>query len=178
VVRFEDTGGDGPPVLVDEVDGEVFDAQVTELRDVYRLITFASDDDGRLGPWEAARGAFGLLDRLGIERAVLVGRSRGADVALRAGLLHPDRVRALILLDPESLDEDVSDRLDELAMPLVVVHGAEDGDAIGGRAARICATASDCRGVVAVPGGRQASHRSHPGLVNEAVRSFLEGLPA
>jgi pimeloyl-ACP methyl ester carboxylesterase len=177
-VRFEDTGGDGPPVLVDEVDGEVFDAQVAELRDVFRLITFASDDDGWPGPWEAARGAFGLLDRLGIERAVLVGRSRGADVALRGGLLHPDRVRALVLLDPEVPDEDVSGRLDELAMPLVVIHGAEDGDAVGDRAARICAAASDCRGVIAVPGGHQASHRSHPGLVNEAIRSFLEGLPA
>lgn len=42
----------------------------------------------------------GLLDTLGIERAVLAGNSAGGTVAMLAALQHPDRVEALVLLDP------------------------------------------------------------------------------
>ncbi len=38
-----------------------------------------------------------LLDCLGISRAVVVGYSRGARVAVRFALRHPDRTRALLL---------------------------------------------------------------------------------
>ena len=40
-----------------------------------------------------------VLDHLGLEDAVVVGHSMGAFVALRLALDHPDRVRALVLLD-------------------------------------------------------------------------------
>ena len=39
------------------------------------------------------------LDHLGVERGVICGHSMGAFVALKAALLHPDRVSSLILLD-------------------------------------------------------------------------------
>ncbi|MDQ3638570.1 MAG: alpha/beta hydrolase, partial [Actinomycetota bacterium] len=39
------------------------------------------------------------LDHLGVERAVLVGHSMGAFVALHTALLYPDRVGGLVLLD-------------------------------------------------------------------------------
>lgn len=39
-----------------------------------------------------------LLDSLEVERAVLVGNGLGADVALRAAQMHPDRVEGLVLL--------------------------------------------------------------------------------
>ena len=41
----------------------------------------------------------GLLDALGIERAVLVGNSAGGTVALLTALLYPERVEALVLVD-------------------------------------------------------------------------------
>lgn len=41
-----------------------------------------------------------LLDKLGIERAVLVGHSAGTVVALNAALQHPTRVKALVLAAP------------------------------------------------------------------------------
>lgn len=48
-----------------------------------------------------------LLDRLGIDRAVLVGHSAGARVAMLAALKYPERVSGLVLvtpaLDPPSL---------------------------------------------------------------------------
>src|SRR5215213_9322475 len=40
-----------------------------------------------------------VLDYLGLDRAILVGHSMGAFVALEAALSFPDRVRALVLLD-------------------------------------------------------------------------------
>jgi pimeloyl-ACP methyl ester carboxylesterase len=42
----------------------------------------------------------GLLDYYGIKQAVLVGNSAGGTVALQAGLAHPERILALILVDP------------------------------------------------------------------------------
>jgi pimeloyl-ACP methyl ester carboxylesterase len=40
-----------------------------------------------------------VLDHLGLEDAILAGHSMGAFVALRTALDHPNRVRALVLLD-------------------------------------------------------------------------------
>jgi pimeloyl-ACP methyl ester carboxylesterase len=41
----------------------------------------------------------GLMDALGLDRAVLVGNSAGGTVAVLTALRHPDRVRALVLVD-------------------------------------------------------------------------------
>jgi len=42
----------------------------------------------------------GLLDALGIEDADIVGHSFGADVALHFALLHPNRTRRMVLVEP------------------------------------------------------------------------------
>ncbi len=44
--------------------------------------------------------AVGLMDELGIERAILVGNSAGGAAAMRTALAYPERVEALILADP------------------------------------------------------------------------------
>ena len=41
-----------------------------------------------------------VVDALGLDRAVLVGNSRGGLIALDAALTHPDRVSALVLVAP------------------------------------------------------------------------------
>lgn len=46
-----------------------------------------------------AEDAIRTLDHLGLESAVLVGHSMGGFVALQTALRHPDRVRAIVLLD-------------------------------------------------------------------------------
>ena len=48
---------------------------------------------------EHGRDLLGLLDRLGIERALLMGHSLGAHIAVRFAAHHPERVRSLVLLD-------------------------------------------------------------------------------
>ncbi len=42
----------------------------------------------------------GLLDELGVDQAVLVGNSAGGTLAVATALRHPDRVSALVLVDP------------------------------------------------------------------------------
>lgn len=52
------------------------------------------------GPQANVELLIGLMDVLGIQQAVLVGNSAGGTVAVQAALDHPDRVRALVLVDP------------------------------------------------------------------------------
>jgi pimeloyl-ACP methyl ester carboxylesterase len=113
---FEDTGGDGPPVVLSHgflMDHEMFAPQVEVLRDRYRVITWDERAFGRtefdgqpFTHWDSAADVLGLLDHLGIERAVLGGMSQGGFLSLRAALLAPERVRALILLDTQAGGED------------------------------------------------------------------------
>lgn len=44
--------------------------------------------------------AVGLLDALGVERAILVGNSAGGAIAMLTALAHPEQVQALVLVDP------------------------------------------------------------------------------
>jgi 3-oxoadipate enol-lactonase len=117
---FEDTGGDGPPIVLSHgflMDHEMFRHQVAEFAPAYRVVTWdqrgfgRTETDGRpFTYWDSARDLFALLDQLGIERAVLAGMSQGGYVSLRAALLHPDRVRALVLIDTQAPPED-ADRI-------------------------------------------------------------------
>lgn len=83
------------------------------------------DSAGLPGPWGMDRHAddcAAVLDHLGVDRVVVAGHSMGAFVAVRMAARHPDRVRALVLLDgglalplPEGLD--VDDLLDAVLGP-------------------------------------------------------------
>ena len=50
------------------------------------------------GPFASARDAVELMDKLGFERAALVGVSLGGRVALEVALAAPERVTALVLV--------------------------------------------------------------------------------
>ena len=52
--------------------------------------------------WDSAADCLGLLDHLGIDRAVVGGMSQGGFVSLRAALTAPERVRGLILIDTQA----------------------------------------------------------------------------
>jgi 3-oxoadipate enol-lactonase len=115
-IHFEDTGGDGPPVILAHgflMDHEMFVHQVAALRDRYRVITWdergfgSTEYDGEpFTYWDSAEDCLGLLDHLGIDRAVVGGMSQGGFLSLRAALTAPERVRALILLDTQAGTED------------------------------------------------------------------------
>ncbi|MEX2080503.1 MAG: alpha/beta hydrolase [Dehalococcoidia bacterium] len=106
---FEDSGGDGPAVILAHgflMDHEMFAPQVKALTPEFRVITWdergfgkTEYDGNQFTYWDSARDCLGLLDHLGIEQAVVGGMSQGGFLSLRAALLKPGRVRALVLLD-------------------------------------------------------------------------------
>ena len=51
------------------------------------------------GPQAQVDIVIGLMDKLGVEKAILVGNSAGGTVSMQVALQHPDRVQALILVD-------------------------------------------------------------------------------
>lgn len=117
---YEDTGGQGPPVVLSHgffMDHEMFAPQVAALGDTYRVVTWDErghgDTQGAGEPftyWDSARDCLGLLDHLGIDRAVLGGMSQGGYLSLRAALLAPERVAGLVLIDTQAGVDDANAR--------------------------------------------------------------------
>jgi 3-oxoadipate enol-lactonase len=113
--HYEDSGGAGPPVILGHgfpLDHTMFDPQVAALAPAFRVIRWDARGFGRttydgrpFTYWDAAADCIGILDHLGIERAVVGGMSQGAFAALRAALIAPARVEALVLIgaDPTAL---------------------------------------------------------------------------
>ena len=115
-IRFDDTGGDGPPVILAHgflMDRTMFAPQVSVLSGEFRVITWdergfgETEFDGKpFTYWDSAGDCLGLLAHLGIEQAVVGGMSQGGFLSLRAALLAPERVRALVLIDTQAGTED------------------------------------------------------------------------
>jgi pimeloyl-ACP methyl ester carboxylesterase len=251
-IAYDDTGGDGPVVLFGHgflMDRTMFAHQVAALRGTYRVITWDERgfgdtvyDDEPFTYWDSANDLLALMDHLGIDRAVVGGMSQGGFLALRAALLAPSRVRALILLDTQAGPEDaeviplyqgmvdawvadgptdeladasasliigdpelaatwtaiwksrpqeslrnpgqtlldresIADRLGEITVPALVVHGTADVSISMDKAEALAAGLVGCEGVAVIEGGTHAANMTHPGPVNEAVLAFLAGLP-
>ena len=115
-ISFEDTGGNLPPVVLAHgllMDHEMFAPQVEALRSRFRIITWDARSHGEtestddlFSYWDLAEDLKGLLDHLGIARAVIGGMSQGGFIALRFALEHPERVEALVLVDTQAGIED------------------------------------------------------------------------
>lgn len=115
-IRFDDTGGEGPAVILAHgflMDRTMFAPQVAALAGEFRVITWdergfgETEYDGKpFTYWDSARDCLGLMSHLGIEQAVVGGMSQGGFLSLRAALLQPERVRALVLIDTQAGVED------------------------------------------------------------------------
>ena len=108
---FEDSGGEGPVVVFSHgflMDHEMFAPQVAALAGRLRIITVdarghgQTSADGAFDYWDLARDVLALMDHLDIAAATLAGMSQGGFVGLRASLLAPHRVRALVLIDSQA----------------------------------------------------------------------------
>lgn len=106
-LRYEEHGSGEPLILLHGGigAGEMFGAILPELSAGRRVITVdlqghggTADVDRPLRPELMADDIAGLLDRLGLERADVMGYSLGGLVALRTAIQHPDRVRRLVLV--------------------------------------------------------------------------------
>ena len=115
-IYFEDSGGSGPAVILGHgflMDHTMFEPQRKALTPEFRLITWdergfgLTETDGEpFSYWDSASDCLGLLDHLGIDKAVVGGMSQGGFLSLRVALSAPERVRALVLLSTQAGVED------------------------------------------------------------------------
>lgn len=119
-IHFQDSGGSGPVVVLSHgflMDHTMFNPQVAALRSTHRVVTWdergfgGTRATGSFSYWDSARDVLGLLDHLGVEKAVIGGMSQGGFLSLRVALTAPDRVRGLILIDTQAGTED-ADKVD------------------------------------------------------------------
>ncbi|GAA5067618.1 alpha/beta fold hydrolase [Nocardia callitridis] len=111
-IHYEDSGGNGPVVLLAHeffMDRTMFAAQMAALAPEYRIVSWDARGHGDTRDeglpftyWTAARDALTVLDHLGAEQAVIGGSAQGGFTALRAALLAPERISALILISTEA----------------------------------------------------------------------------
>jgi pimeloyl-ACP methyl ester carboxylesterase len=73
----------------------------------------AAKPAGGFAPTDFASDAVGLMDRLGIDRAVIAGHSMGSFIAQRIAIDHPERVAGLVLMGsfPSGADNAALDEL-------------------------------------------------------------------
>lgn len=123
--------GDGPPVLLGHsllCDGRMWGHVAPDLARRHRVLNVEARGHGRSG----VGGPFSLddlggdwlaiLDREGIDRAVLVGLSMGGMTAMRLALRAPERVAGLALLDTSADPEPWKARLKYRVMAEIVRH--------------------------------------------------------
>jgi pimeloyl-ACP methyl ester carboxylesterase len=109
-IRYDATG-DGPAVLLTHgysATGRMWAPQIEALKDRYRVVawdmrghgeTDSPDDPAEYSEALTLGDMVGLLQLLGVDRAVVGGLSLGGFMSLAFHLAHPEMVRALVLCD-------------------------------------------------------------------------------
>lgn len=115
-LHYQDTGGTGTPLVLSHgflMDSDMFDAQRQALTGSHRVITWdqrghgRTESDGRpFTYWDSADDLAGLLDHVGVQRAVVGGMSQGGFISLRFALRYPERTAGLVLIDTQAGVED------------------------------------------------------------------------
>ena len=108
-MRYLDWGGDGPPVLALHglaSSAHWYDIVAPLLRDRFRIVApdqrghgQTTQADSGYGWHSVASDAVGLLDVLGIDKAIVFGHSWGGNVAVSTAAHFPERVKALVMID-------------------------------------------------------------------------------
>lgn len=112
-LRIRDTGSDKAPALI-LIHGfgsslETWEPWALALSTNYRVVRLdlpgcGLSEPDRTGDYSDLRSVSlvrELMDRLGIERAVLIGNSMGGRIAWRFAAAFPDRTRGLVLISPD-----------------------------------------------------------------------------
>jgi pimeloyl-ACP methyl ester carboxylesterase len=174
--------GRGPAVLLTHgfsATGEMWRGQVAALKDRFQVITWDMRGHGR-SDYPDEQGAYSeaatvadmaaILDAVGVERAVIGGLSLGGYMSLAFHLAHPQRTRALLIIDtgPGYKNDQARDGwnanaiaragryeaegLGDLSRASAEVRAANHRDATGlARAARGMLTQRDARVIESLP---------------------------
>ena len=99
--------GTGPPVVLIHgfsLDMTMWDNEVHELSSSHSIVRYDLRGHGRSVAGNTRYSHSGdlrvLFDHLGLKKAVLVGLSLGGSTALNFAIAHPERVNALVVIDP------------------------------------------------------------------------------
>jgi len=122
VLHYEVTGSGPPVVLLHEgiVDSRSWARVVPLLAPHHTVVTYDQRGYGRSarpdGPYSLVDDLAWVLDAAGLERAALVGTSRGGRIAIDFTLTHPERVTALVTvaaaMSGHRLELDVPERIE------------------------------------------------------------------
>ena len=105
-LHYLDVGSGPAVVLIHGLAGDhqAWRAQIELLRPHFRVIAFDNRGAGRstqvdepISTQDLAADTLGLMDRLGVSQAHVVGRSMGGAVAQHMALLAPQRITSLVL---------------------------------------------------------------------------------
>ena len=146
-----------------------------------RVIAFDARGHGRSTP--APRREYGyehmsadlaaVLDRAGLDTAMLAGASMGAHTAIRFALDHPERVSALALITPAFMPDAVA-RQDELARWDALARGLREGGVEGFvRAYELNKVAPRWRATIETVLRQRLAAHEHP----DALADALEVVP-
>ena len=138
-IYFEDTGGRGPVLVFSHgllMDHRMFAPQIEALQDRYRCVSWDQRGHGQTADaehcapftyYDSADDLAALLAYLGVDKAVLVGMSQGGFLSLRCALIHPQMVRAMVLINTQAglEDEEAAQQLGAL-FKAWIDHGLSD----------------------------------------------------
>lgn len=142
---FEEAGDGAPILLVHGCGGSAlgFAEAAAELARYGRVISYdrrGCNRSERPVPYERtsvaehADDAAALLDALGAEPAIVIGRSYGGTVAADLAIRHPERVRAIVLLEPDAppaMAPAAAAWIDRFTDRLLEVAASDGVDAVG-----------------------------------------------
>ena len=102
---YYEIGGDGPAIIFVHAgicDLRMWDDQMPAFRPQYRVLRYDQRNYGKTKPapgeYASTDDLLGMMDFHNINQAVLVACSMGGSLAMDFSLLHPERVRALVMI--------------------------------------------------------------------------------
>ena len=116
------------------------------------------------------------LDKLDIDRAVLVGPSMGGRVAMEYAIAHPERLAGLVLVGPVGVADNRAD-LGRITVPVLVVWGSEDQVAPLADSDTLLTELPRARREI-LDGAPHPCYLDRPERWHEVLRTFLTSLAA
>jgi pimeloyl-ACP methyl ester carboxylesterase len=120
----------------------------------------------------------GLSDQLaGIIEGIILGENWPGAAAWKAKWRKIKPANMLGCMNTLATRDDVTPKLGQIKVPVLVVHGDADAAIELSLAKTLTAGLADAK-LVVVPGAGHAANLTHPALVNPAIESFLASLAA